>query len=757
MVTTMNSSRRRVIVAVSVLALTWPAATRGEPATSKTFPAIADAYVREDQPSTTFGTTSTLLARFDPASIIYFKFDAGTSGGASVLSAHLRLTVSESSIASGGVISRVGSSSWSESSLTWSNKPVVDGVWADVLGGVTSGQVADFEVTSAFDDGSGARMPSGAFTLAVQSGAQDAVTYRSRHHTTGTPQLVVTLSTAAPVPAPVHITRGPYVQKVTGTSAVIAWSTARPGSSTVRYGTGGTLDRTATGASTTAHAVPLTGLTPGAAVSYAIDNNGMLLTPVASFRAAPGPGASFTFAAFGDSGFGSPEQLALASRIATVRPDLVLHLGDLVYPSSARISWDPYFFIPYEATLARAPSFATFGNHESYSESGRPYFDNLSLPVNSSTGTERYYSFDYGDVHFASLNTQDSLGVGTPQYNWLASDLAATSKTWKIVFMHRPMYSSTPGHESDLEIRQSLAPLFVQRGVQLVLAGHAHDYERTFPQNGVTYVVSGGGGRSLYPNATSSFTAYSASVFHITAVSVSPTTISLQAMRADGTVFDAWSKTLSPPPESLVVDDAFNRVVSNGWGSTGGLAWAITTTFAGNYSVDGAAGRIIESTTGSRYGLLAIGARDTSTLMRFRFAAIPTTSWNAVYALARTAGTGRWYAARARSVAGAKDDIEFDRRTSAGLVRIGSTAGVPEFAAGVWYRLRLETTGDGVTTTLRARVWKDGTTEPSTWTVTTTDSSAALQVAGGVGVLVSAASSSQPGRADVDSFQTWLR
>ena len=120
---------------------------------------------------------------------------------------------------------------------------------------------------------------------------------------------------------------------------------------------------------------------------------------------------------------------------------------------------------------------------------------------------ELYYSFDWGNVHFVGLDTELT---GPEQAAWLDADLAATDKPWKIVFGHKPPYSSGE-HGSDGAFRNHFVPLIEKHGVQLVLNGHEHDYERTRPIENVTYVVTGGGGRHLRSVGTSGFTAYSGS------------------------------------------------------------------------------------------------------------------------------------------------------------------------------------------------------------------------------------------------------
>ncbi|MCH7870037.1 MAG: metallophosphoesterase, partial [Myxococcales bacterium] len=101
------------------------------------------------------------------------------------------------------------------------------------------------------------------------------------------------------------------------------------------------------------------------------------------------------------------------------------------------------------------------------------------------SSTEAYYSFDYANIHFVVLDSADSdRSVGGPQHNWLTADLANTNQRWIIVYFHHPPYSKGT-HDSDtetrmIEMRTNFAPVFEQYGVDLVLAGHSHSYERSF-------------------------------------------------------------------------------------------------------------------------------------------------------------------------------------------------------------------------------------------------------------------------------------
>jgi 3',5'-cyclic AMP phosphodiesterase CpdA len=109
---------------------------------------------------------------------------------------------------------------------------------------------------------------------------------------------------------------------------------------------------------------------------------------------------------------------------------------------------------------------------------------------------EGYYSFDWGPVHVVTLDTNSDYDPGSKQYQFLKRDLASTSRPFKVFFSHHPAYSSG-SHGSTKKMQDYLQPLFEENGVQLVFAGHDHTYERTII-NGITYVVSGGGGAPLY-------------------------------------------------------------------------------------------------------------------------------------------------------------------------------------------------------------------------------------------------------------------
>jgi 3',5'-cyclic AMP phosphodiesterase CpdA len=256
------------------------------------------------------------------------------------------------------------------------------------------------------------------------------------------------------------------------------------------------------------------------------------------FRTAPAPetGATVRFLAFGDSGGGGSDQAALRDQMATVPFDFMIHTGDIAYAGGTRAAFEQNFFKPYADYLKFFPMFPASGNHEYDSDDAAPFREAFVLPENGGPdGVERWYSFDWGDVHFAMLDTERT---GPVQAAWLDADLAASERPWTVVVGHRPPFSSGE-HGSDGNFRTHFVPILEKHAVPLVLNGHDHHYERTTPQNGVTYVVTGGGGIGVRPAGSSSFTAFSLPVIHFVYVTISGNELALHAIDGVGHEFDS--------------------------------------------------------------------------------------------------------------------------------------------------------------------------------------------------------------------------
>ena len=351
------------------------------------------------------------------------------------------------------------------------------------------------------------------------------------------------------VMAPKRSLRGPYVQGVTPTSAVIAWMSKEPGAGVVNYGTAPRLgwaevDRRIG----RRHAVAIAGLEPGSTYHYRVDGAGGPSAP-GTFRTAPvGEDASFSFAVVGDSGSGGKGQLAVAGLLKRLEPDLILHTGDVVYPAGEERHYDRRFFAPYGDIIRKVPVLPVLGNHDVRKGDGATFLTNFHPPLGSPGSTKRYYSFDWGDAHLVALDSElyyhDKGSTAERQKAFLERDLAASGKPLKIAFLHRSPYGSSR-HGGDETVRADLEPLFARYRVNLVFAGHDHVYERTVPIRGVTYVVSGGGGRRLYPAGKGRLTACSRSTHHAVLGCVEGGRISLEAVEPDGTVFDRFDSIVS--------------------------------------------------------------------------------------------------------------------------------------------------------------------------------------------------------------------
>ncbi|MCY1035830.1 metallophosphoesterase [Corallococcus sp. BB11-1] len=322
--------------------------------------------------------------------------------------------------------------------------------------------------------------------------------------------------------------RLPYLQSVKQTSAIVAFRTASTCTPTVRYGEGTSLTSTVSaGVSGTRHAVKLSGLSAGRTYGYVVSACGST-TGLRTFQTAPTSLATkVRFTAMGDFGTGGSFQRKVMAVMATPawRSELLLALGDNAYPDGTDAEFQAHLFTPMAPLLREVPMFATPGNHEYVTNQAQPYLDNLYLPANNPAGTERYYSFDWGPVHFISLDSNCAVGLASAdrctlsaQKAWAEADLAANTRPWTVAFFHHPSWSSGE-HGSQLTMRRQFGPLFEKYGVDLVLTGHDHNYERSKPmfgdtmasgsQRGIPYLVVGSGGATLrsFPSSQPAWTA----------------------------------------------------------------------------------------------------------------------------------------------------------------------------------------------------------------------------------------------------------
>lgn len=305
------------------------------------------------------------------------------------------------------------------------------------------------------------------------------------------------------------VTRGPYLQAGSATRVVVRWRTAMATESVVRFGTApGVLTATVAVAGTrTDHAVTLAGLAPHTRYFYAVGTPSSVLAGGDldhTFTTAPITGARVPLRLWvlGDAGTADATARAVRDAYYAIEPSggtqMALLLGDNAYPAGTDGEYQAAVFDTFGALLRRAVMWSTFGNHDAISADAAtgtgPYFDVLTLPANGEaggvpSGTEAYYAFDYANVHVVCLDSSESdRSPSGPMAAWLRADLAANTAEWTIAFFHHAPYSKGT-HDSDVdpgmrEMRESIVPILEAGGVDLVLAGHSHGYERSRLLNG---------------------------------------------------------------------------------------------------------------------------------------------------------------------------------------------------------------------------------------------------------------------------------
>jgi len=344
---------------------------------------------------------------------------------------------------------------------------------------------------------------------------------------------LLTLASASPADAAV-VTRGPYLQQGTPSSVVVRWRTDVPTDSRVLYGTqqGSLASMEEDFILDTEHELTLSGLSADTTYYYAIgtttgvlagdDTDHFFVTSPATGTAKP-----MRIWILGDSGTGDANAIAVRDAYETAtgsqHTDLWLMLGDNAYSSGTDAEYQTKLFDIFPEMLRKSVLWPAIGNHDQPDGTLEtwPYFDNFTLPAIAEaggviSGTEAYYSFDYGNIHFVVLDSFSSnRSVGSPMLTWLEADLAATSQEWIIAYWHHPPYSRG-GHDSDnpgggstdiqlQEMRENVVPILDDYGVDMTFAGHSHSYERSHlidgfhatptvvPGDGV--ILDAGGGR----------------------------------------------------------------------------------------------------------------------------------------------------------------------------------------------------------------------------------------------------------------------
>jgi len=327
------------------------------------------------------------------------------------------------------------------------------------------------------------------------------------------------------------VTRGPYLQTPTDSSIIVMWRTNVNTNTKVWYGNSPTAlsDSITISSTTTEHSIIISGLNPYTKYYYAVGTtSGKLVGPSPNhfFTTHPVPGTEQPIRvwAIGDFGKGNTAQANVKNSYVTyadsVNTDLWLWLGDNAYTDGKDSEYQSNVFgyTGFNDVFSWLPFYPTPGNHD-YGEVWAqstffgipytnipledhvgPYFDIVDVPENAEAGgfpssLEVFYSFDYGNVHFLSLNSEvydftNTFDGVNEMIAWITQDLSQNDKLFTVAYFHQPPYSKG-SHDSDdafelvmKAMREKVIPALESFDIDLVICGHSHVYERSFLING---------------------------------------------------------------------------------------------------------------------------------------------------------------------------------------------------------------------------------------------------------------------------------
>lgn len=246
------------------------------------------------------------------------------------------------------------------------------------------------------------------------------------------------------------------------------------------------------------------------------------------------------FAVIGDWGTGDQHQIGIARQMFAAHQrtpfDFVISAGDNVYPNGSGRYFARSFEQPFASLLKdRLKFYAVLGNHDV--DEGRQ--DQCQYPL-FNMGGQNYYKIERGNG-LAEFFMLDSNDFGATQSNWLEGSLRDSKAKWKIAVFHHPIYSSGKMHGSATGLRKRLEPLFTRYGVNVGFSGHDHIYERTKPQQGIQYFVSGAAGKCRRGDVARGSVITAASFdenSHFMVIEIGANQVSFEAISETGGVVD---------------------------------------------------------------------------------------------------------------------------------------------------------------------------------------------------------------------------
>ena len=345
-------------------------------------------------------------------------------------------------------------------------------------------------------------------------------------------------------PSPHPLLVGPYVMLVDDgnalvafrhvgrVSAVVAWESANGARGSMPASQQGDL-----------YSALLRDLPAGERVTYQVMIDGKEAAR-GSCRSKPGAEhPKFRFAAFGDTRTNHQVHRAVVERLATEDIDFFLHTGDMVERGGKPEQWTTFFKIEREL-MAKAPIIPAIGNHDL---GNRGYYERYFFLERWSNGRS-YFVTDWGNLRIISLDVTIICERRCEQYRYVERALAegAAANKLMVMFLHHPPYSSG-AHGSNETLREVIAALAKKYGVELVITGHDHNYERTKSIDGTTYIVSGSAGAPIRAVMPSDFTASARTEPHYVLVDVDAGHLTTRAVNLRGEVFDDAFIPATPP------------------------------------------------------------------------------------------------------------------------------------------------------------------------------------------------------------------
>ena len=346
---------------------------------------------------------------------------------------------------------------------------------------------------------------------------------------------------------PQVLTKSPYLIEPGYTKMIIRWETDAATKCSLHYGRDGRLTREkqanlrAEKGGGYLYEVVLDSLKSEAHYSYQVSFGGKK-SPIAHFTTFAKKQSTIHFVAMGDSR-SNPDIFAdIINSMQMDEPDLIISMGDLVAYGGSLAEWNRFYFDVAKNLIDHIPLVSTLGDHEGDDDEGELFrhFCRTDQP------TEKlWFSFDYGDAHFVSLDYRHP--NSDEMVDWFVRDMSASNARWNFVYFHRPCYN-LGGHRSTWG-RDIWPALFREYRVDIVFAGHSHQYERFYPMRPkqesdgwpVTYVTTGGAGAGLYEVMQHEALAVAESVNHFVDILIIGDTLKFKAIRRDGTLMDEFS------------------------------------------------------------------------------------------------------------------------------------------------------------------------------------------------------------------------